>query len=101
LQYYYSFRQTGVSEEFAPIPIFLLVLVIHHSLNKLQVRSKFGIIIRSAEPREPHHFALDMEQVLCPCLSMKLLRSSYSRFYHDVNADYAITNYNKTIAKVF
>jgi glutamate synthase (ferredoxin) len=24
----------------------------------LKVRSKFGIIIESAEPREPHHFAL-------------------------------------------
>jgi glutamate synthase (ferredoxin) len=48
----------GVSEEFAPIPMLLACSYNHHSLNKLQVRSKFGIIIRSAEPREPHHFAL-------------------------------------------
>jgi glutamate synthase (ferredoxin) len=27
-------------------------------MNILKVRSKFGIIIESAEPREPHHFAL-------------------------------------------
>jgi glutamate synthase (ferredoxin) len=26
-------------------------------MNILKVRSKFGIIIESAEPREPHHFA--------------------------------------------
>jgi glutamate synthase (ferredoxin) len=31
---------------------------VHHSMKYLQVRSKFGIIIESAEPREPHHFAL-------------------------------------------
>ena len=31
---------------------------LHHSLNILKARSKFGIIIESAEPREPHHFAL-------------------------------------------
>ncbi len=48
----------GVSEELAPIPMLLACSYIHHSLNKLQVRSKFGIIIESAEPREPHHFAL-------------------------------------------
>jgi glutamate synthase (ferredoxin) len=31
---------------------------IHHSPDILKSRSKFGIIIESAEPREPHHFAL-------------------------------------------
>jgi glutamate synthase (ferredoxin) len=41
----------------APIPMLLACSYIHHSLNIL-VRSKFGIIIESAEPREPHHFAL-------------------------------------------
>jgi glutamate synthase (ferredoxin) len=38
----------------APIPMLLACSYIHHSLNILKVRSKFGIIIESAEPREPH-----------------------------------------------
>jgi glutamate synthase (ferredoxin) len=50
----------------APIPMLLVCSYIHHSMNILKVRSKFGIIIESAEPREPHHFALlfDTVQVL-------------------------------------
>ena len=31
---------------------------VHHSMIKKNKRSKFGIIIESAEPREPHHFAM-------------------------------------------
>ena len=30
---------------------------VHHSLNIRRKRSYFDIIIESAEPREPHHFA--------------------------------------------
>ena len=48
----------NVSEKMAPIPMLLACSYIHHSLNILKVRSKFGILIESAEPREPHHFAL-------------------------------------------
>jgi hypothetical protein len=38
---------------------------VHHSMNILKVRSKFGIIIESAEPREPiiSPCYLDMVQV--------------------------------------
>jgi glutamate synthase (ferredoxin) len=47
----------------APIPM-LVCSYVHHSMNILKVRSKFGIIIESAEPREriisPY---LDMVQV--------------------------------------
>ena len=47
----------GVSKKMAPIPMLLACSYIHHSLNILKSRSKFGIVIESAEPREPHHFA--------------------------------------------
>jgi glutamate synthase (ferredoxin) len=53
----------GVSDKMAPIPM-LVCSYVHHSMNILKVRSKFGIIIESAEPREriisPY---LDMVQV--------------------------------------
>jgi glutamate synthase (ferredoxin) len=46
----------GVSDKMAPIPM-LLACSMSSFDEILKVRSKFGII-RSAEPREPHHFAL-------------------------------------------
>ena len=46
----------GVSDSMAPIPILLACAHTHNSFKRLQKRSKFGIVIESAEPREPHHF---------------------------------------------
>ena len=47
----------GISQEFAPIPALLACSFVNHQLNRLRKRSYFDIIIESAEPREPHHFA--------------------------------------------
>ena len=38
----------------------------HHGLKKLKKRSLFGIIIESAEPREPHHFSYSLDMVPVP-----------------------------------
>ena len=46
------------SKKYAPIPILLVCSYVHHSLIKRKKRSKFGIVIESAEPREPHHLSL-------------------------------------------
>jgi glutamate synthase (ferredoxin) len=93
----------GVSEELAPIPMLLVCSYVHHSLNKLQLRSKFGIIIESAEPREPHHFALLFgygASAINPYLVNEIIRDQVATgFIENSNADYAIANYNKAIAK--
>ena len=47
----------GINENKAPIPMLLACSFVHHGMMKHGLRSKFGIIIESAEPREPHHFA--------------------------------------------
>ena len=47
----------GVSNYFAPIPILLACAHAHNALKRLKKRSNFGIVIESAEPREPHHFS--------------------------------------------
>ncbi|MDX5584687.1 MAG: glutamate synthase central domain-containing protein, partial [Aureibaculum sp.] len=47
----------GVDKFNAPIPALLACSYLHHSLNRLGKRSKFGIVLETAEPREPHHFA--------------------------------------------
>ena len=46
----------GVTKEKGAIPILLACSNVHHVLMKAKKRSKFGIVIESSEPREPHHF---------------------------------------------
>ncbi len=93
----------SVSEKMAPIPILLACSYIHHSLNSLKARSKFGIIIESAEPREPHHFALLFgygASAINPYMVNEIIRDQVNKgFITNVNADYAIKNFNKAIAK--
>ena len=48
----------GVSPSLAPIPMLLATSHIHHAFKRFKKRSQFGIIVESAEPREPHHFSL-------------------------------------------
>jgi glutamate synthase (NADPH/NADH) large chain len=93
----------GVSEEMAPIPMLLATSYIHHSLNKLKVRSKFGIIIESAEPREPHHFALLFgygASAINPYMVNEIIHDQVNQgFITGIKGDYAVKNYNKAIAK--
>jgi glutamate synthase (NADPH) large chain len=93
----------GTSEKLAPIPMLMACSYIHHSLNNLKVRSKFGIIIESAEPREPHHFALLFgygASAINPYMVNEIIHDQVKKgFITNVKADYAIKNYNKAIAK--
>ena len=93
----------NVSEKMAPIPMLLACSYIHHSLNILKVRSKFGIIIESAEPREPHHFAILFgygASAINPYMVNEIIHEQVNQgFITNVKADYAIKNYNKAIAK--
>lgn len=93
----------GVSDKYAPIPMLLACSYIHHSLNILKARSKFGIIIESAEPREPHHFALLFgygASAINPYMVNEIIHNQInSGVITNIKADYAIKNYNKAIAK--
>ena len=93
----------GVNEKMAPIPMLMACSFINHSLNTLKVRSKFGIIIESAEPREPHHFALLIgygASAINPYMVNEIIYDQVEKgFITDVKADYAIKNFNKAIAK--
>src|SRR5690606_5881018 len=48
----------NLEEHLAPIPSLLACSFVHHMVKKHNIRSSFEIVIESAEPREPHHFAL-------------------------------------------
>ena len=93
----------GSSDKMAPIPMLLACSYIHHSLNILKVRSKFGIIIESAEPREPHHFAALFgygASAINPYMVNEIIYDQVNQgFITNVTADYAIKNFNKAIAK--
>lgn len=93
----------GVSKDLAPIPMLLATSYIHHSLNILKVRSKFGIIIESAEPREPHHFALLFgygASAINPYMVNEIIHDQVKNgSITGIKADYAVANFNKAIAK--
>jgi glutamate synthase domain-containing protein 2/glutamate synthase domain-containing protein 1/glutamate synthase domain-containing protein 3 len=46
----------GVDETFAPIPSLLATAAVHHHLIREGTRTRCGLVIESAEPREVHHF---------------------------------------------
>ncbi len=48
----------GVNKDSAPIPALLATAAVHHHLTQNALRTRIGIIVESAEPREVHHFAL-------------------------------------------
>jgi len=48
----------GISKNRAALPALLATSAVHHHLVKKAMRSRVGIILESAEPRETHHFAL-------------------------------------------
>lgn len=48
----------GVNEKYAALPALLACGAVHHFLVKKSLRTRIGIVVESAEPREVHHFAL-------------------------------------------
>jgi len=48
----------GVDHEHAPIPSLLATAGLHHHLVREGTRTKVGLVVESAEPREMHHFSL-------------------------------------------
>ena len=93
----------NVNKKLAPIPILLACSFIHHSMIKRKKRSKFGIIIESAEPREPHHFSMLFgygASAINPYLVNEIINYHHEiGLINDVSLDQAITNYNNATAK--
>ncbi|RUA11299.1 MAG: glutamate synthase large subunit [Flavobacteriia bacterium] len=93
----------GTSRSKAPIPALLATSYLHHSLNKTKKRSKFGIIVESAEPREPHHFAILFgygASAINPYMVNEIIRNKVSEDENiHINAQTAVHNYNKAVGK--
>ena len=91
----------GVSKHVAPIPALLACSYLHHSLNKLGKRSKFGIILETAEPREPHHFATLFgygASAINPYMVNEIIRTQVEeKVIVGIDAEVAVQNFNKAI----
>jgi len=86
----------------APIPILLACSYVHQTMIKRKKRSKFGIIIESAEPREPHHFSMLFgygASAINPYLINEVIEYHFnSGHLNNVSINSAISNFNNAIA---
>ena len=93
----------GVNQEFAPIPALLACSFVNHQLNRLRKRSYFDIIIESAEPREPHHFATLFgygASAVNPYMVNEIIRTQVKEgFITGMDEQGAVDNFNKAIGK--
>ena len=93
----------GISKDKAPIPILLACSFVHHGMMKHQLRSRFGIIIESAEPREPHHFASLFgygASAINPYMVNEIIEFQVEKgAIRGLSSENAIANFNKAIAK--
>ena len=92
----------GVSPSLAPIPMLLATSHTHHAFKRLKKRSRFGIIIESAEPREPHHFSLLFgygASAINPYMVNEIIAYQVEQGIISLDTSKAIDNFNKAIAK--
>ncbi|WP_242157052.1 glutamate synthase large subunit [Aestuariivivens sediminis] len=93
----------GVNQELAPIPALLACSYVNHQLNRLRKRSYFDIIIESAEPREPHHFATLFgygASAINPYMVNEIIRMQVKEgFITGMDEEKAVENFNKAIGK--
>ena len=93
----------GVNQDLAPIPALLACSFVNHQLNRLRKRSYFDIIIESAEPREPHHFATLFgygASAINPYMVNEIIRMQVKEgFITDMDEQKAVDNFNTAIGK--
>ncbi|MDB9781130.1 glutamate synthase large subunit [Flavobacteriaceae bacterium] len=93
----------GISQELSPIPALLACSFVNHQLNRLRKRSYFDIIIESAEPREPHHFATLFgygASAVNPYMVNEIIRMQVKEgFITGIDEQKAVDNFNTAIGK--
>ena len=93
----------GVSNYFAPIPMLLACAHVHNTFKRKSKRSKFDIVIESAEPREPHHFACLFgygASAINPYMVNEIIENQANQeVLKGLTYENAVKNYNKAVAK--
>ncbi len=91
-----------VDEQMAPIPMLLACSHVHHSFQRLKRRSDFGIILETAEPREPHHFSCLFgygASAINPYLVNEIIIHKIQEGAIELSVPEAIKNFNIAIGK--
>ena len=93
----------NVSKKMSPIPILLACSYVHQTMINKKKRSKFGIIIESAEPREPHHFSMLFgfgASAINPYLVNEIIDYHHDLgFIKNISKEKAVSNFNNATAK--
>jgi len=94
----------GVGREHVAIPALLAVGAVHHHLIREGTRTKVGIVVESAEPREVHHMAVLIGYgagAINPYLALETLEDLCSRgmMTREVDFHTAEKNYVKALHK--
>jgi glutamate synthase (NADPH/NADH) large chain len=92
----------GVKKGIAAIPSLLAAGAVHQYLVKNSLRTRIGIIIESAEPREVHHFALLLgygADCINPYLAYKVIEQSIKEGALNLKHAEAKDNYIKALEK--
>ncbi|SED68735.1 glutamate synthase (NADH) large subunit [Tenacibaculum sp. MAR_2010_89] len=93
----------GITNKKAPIPALLACSYLHHSLNRKGKRSQFGIVIETAEAREPHHFATLFgygASAVNPYLVNEIIEQEVAQgTIKNLSKANAVKNYNTAIGK--
>lgn len=90
----------GFDDKQAALPALLATGAVHHHLVKEELRTKVGLIIESAEPREVHHFALLLgygADAINPYLAYEAIELLVSQNEVVLDARTAIRNYRTAI----
>ncbi len=93
----------GVSAELAPIPALLAVAGLHHHLIREGARTRVGLVLESAEPREVHQFSLLIGYgcgAINPYLAYETLDDMIRQgLLKDIDHKTAVKNFTKAVTK--
>ncbi len=91
-----------MDENLVPIASVLALSAIHHHLVRLGVRTALDLIVETAEPREPHHFAVLIgfgASAIYPYLAYETIRGLCDSGAIDMDYEKATYNYAKAAQK--
>jgi len=93
----------GAGAAFAPVPSLLAMGAVHHHLIRTGMRTRVGIVLESAEPREVMHYCLLFgygASAVNPYLAMATITDMAGRDeLHGHSTDESVANYVKAVGK--
>ncbi|MBN1353978.1 MAG: glutamate synthase large subunit [Candidatus Omnitrophica bacterium] len=92
----------GVDKKKAALPALLAVGAVHHYLVKKSLRTRIGIILESAEPREVHHLALLFgygADLVNPYLAYEIMAYLHDKKELKIGVKKAVENYRHALYK--